>query len=480
LVRACTQESMDANGLASVEAVMQSVQGMLQQAQGLGGGQDTAQTALALAEMVSGLAAQISGSTQGGTAPMMQAPTVAPQEMVPPEMVPPEMVPPEMVPPEMVPPEMVPPEMAPPEMAWDPTLAMQQEAIGAEPTVEEFVAQNGLEGWVVDALYLLGDDQRKHVMKSPLNLDHTTNLNGIITSRIKEVAPVDQRMQMFVTLNGLAQGVVDRLSTLTPEQHEKVMESTLKIQKANNPSGVAMRRITDVLRNERLGIPHGGGFGGPPQHHTPAMMDMQQADNPLGEAANILNSLMSTLSGGAVPDPNQGAGLHQTSMRDRSRSRPPATTSTCVPPDVLRFLDDNSLDWWVGEVLARLSLWQRQNVMADLATVRNVRNPSCVVMARVKQIANVTEMLAIFIDLNQIDRPVAEELWALADEQQAAVMAPGIYIQNVRSSSVAARSRIRHVLAGNDAMGGAKRGPSEYALTMGSMAMNSLDAVAPP
>lgn len=366
----------------------------------------------------------------------------------------------------------------------DPTLAVPQEALGPLPTVEEFVAQNGLETWVIDALYLLGDDQRHHVMKSPLNLDHTTNLNGIITSRIKEVAPVDQRMQMFVTLNGLAQGVVDRLSTLTPEQHEKVMESTLKIQKANNPSGVAMRRITDVLRNERLGIPHGpyqsgggGGFGGPPQHQPPAMMDMQQADNPLGAATNILNSLMSTLSGGAAPDPNQGAAPHQSMMRDRSRSRPPATSSTCVPPDVLRFLEDNALEWWVGEVLARLSLWQRQNVMADLATVRNVRNPSGVVMARVKQIANVTEMLAIFIDLNQIERPAAEELWGLTEDQQASVMAPGIYIQNVRNSSVAARSRIRHVLAGNDAMGGAKRsGPSEYALTMGSMAMNSLDA----
>mmetsp|Transcript_11899 Transcript_11899/g.23082 ORF Transcript_11899/g.23082 Transcript_11899/m.23082 type:complete len:440 (+) Transcript_11899:37-1356(+) len=436
---------MNANG---TDAILQSISGMLQQAQAMeGGGQDTAQAALALADMVSGLAAQITGSTQGGAPPPM----------------------------------MQPPQEAPPETTWEPTPELPQEALGHIPTVEEFVAQNGLESWVVDALYLLRDDQRNHVMKSPLNLDHTTNLNGIITSRIKEVVPVDQRLQIFVTLNGLAQGVVDRLSTLTPDQHEKVMESTLKIQKANNPSGVAMRRITDVLRNERLGIPHGSGFGGPPQSRPPAMMDMQQGDNPLGAATNILTNLMSTLTGGGAPDPNQGGYPHQSMIRDRSRSRPPATTSTCVPPDVNRFLDDNSLEWWVGEVLARLSLWQRQNVMADLATVRNVRNPSGVVMARIKQIANVTEMLAIFIDLNQIDRAVAEELWALTDEQQASVMAPGIYIQNVRSSSVAARSRIRHVLAGNDAMGGAKRGgPSEYALSMGSMAMNSLDAVAPP
>jgi len=464
---------MDANG---VDAIMSSISGMLQQAQTMGvsgGGQDTAQAALALADMVSGLAAQISGNASGGAAPppMLQDPKEAPP----------------IAPPIWEPTLEAPPATAP---VWEPSLEptlepglVPQETLGPMATVEEFVAQNGLEGWVIDALYLLRDDQRSHVMKSPLNLDHTTNLNGIITSRIKEVAPVDQRLQMFVTLNGLAQGVVDRLSTLTPDQHEKVMESTLKIQKANNPSGVAMRRITDVLRNERLGIPHGpsgGGFGGPPQHNPPPLMDIPQ-DNPLGAATNILNSLMSTLAGGAgpaVPDPNQGS-----MIRDRSRSRPPATSSTCVPPDVLRFLDDNALEWWVGEVLARLSLWQRQNVMADLATVRNVRNPSGVVMARIKQIANVTEMLAIFIDLNQIERPVAEELWALTDEQQASVMAPGIYVQNVRSSSVAARSRIRHVLAGNDAMGGAKRGgggPSEYALTMGSLAMNSLDAVAPP
>jgi len=200
------------------------------------------------------------------------------------------------------------------------------------------------------------------------------------------------------------------------------------------------------------------------------MGDMSQGGNQLEAATNILNSLMSTLTG-APPDPNQGMSM----SRERSRSRPPATGSTIVPPDVHCFLDDNSLEWWVGEVLARLSLLQRQSVMADLATVRNVRNPSGVVMARVKQIANVTEMLAIFIDLNQIDRAAAEELWALAEEQQAAVMAPGIYIQNVRNTSVAARSRIRHVLAGNDAMGGPPRnGPSEYALTMGSMAMSSL------
>jgi len=432
------------------DALVRSLSGMLGQT-GPQAGENQAQAASALAEFVSGLATAISGSIGGGGGGM---------------------------PLQEVPKEASPAPVWNPNVEFPPPPAEQPTIQGPLPTVEEFVAQNGLEQWAIDALYLLRDDQREHVMKSPLNLEHTTNLNGVITSRIKEVAPVDQRLQMFVTLNGLADGVVDRLSTLTGEQHEKVMESTLKIQKANNPSGVAMRRITDVLRNERLGIPHGpyqsgsgGGYhhGSPPQHSQP-MGDMSQGGNQLEAATNILNNLMSTLTG-APPDPNQGMSM----SRERSRSRPPATTSAIVPPDVHCFLEDNSLEWWVGEVLARLSLLQRQSVMADLATVRNVRNPSGVVMARVKQIANVTEMLAIFIDLNQIDRAAAEELWALAEEQQAAVMAPGIYIQNVRNTSVAARSRIRHVLAGNDAMGGPPRnGPSEYALTMGSMAMSSL------
>jgi len=91
-----------------------------------------------------------------------------------------------------------------------------------------------------------------------------------------------------------------------------------------------------------------------------------------------------------------------------------------------------------------------------------VRNPSGVVMARVKQVASVQELMAIFVDLNNIDRNAADELWALAEEHQVAVMAPGIYIQNARSPSVAARSRIRQVLAGNDAMGGAKRNSTDY------------------
>merc|ERR1719346_428493 len=106
---------------------MQSVSGMLAQLQGGGGGQDTAQSALALSEMVSGLAAQISGGAQGGAPPMMQAPKEAPPPMA------------------WEPP--MEPTMEPPPM--DSILAVPQEPLGPLPTVEEFVAQNGLESWVV-------------------------------------------------------------------------------------------------------------------------------------------------------------------------------------------------------------------------------------------------------------------------------------------------------------------------------------------
>jgi len=112
----------------------------------------------------------------------------------------------------------------------------------------EFVTSHGLDAWVGDALELLTPEQRYAVMEPPLNKCHARNLNGIVVSRIKQAVPLDQRLGIFVEINGLSEGVVDRISTLTPEQAEAVMESGMKIQKASNPSGVAMRRISDVLR----------------------------------------------------------------------------------------------------------------------------------------------------------------------------------------------------------------------------------------
>merc|ERR1712151_903314 len=54
---------------------------------------------------------------------------------------------------------------------------------------------------------------------------------------------------MFIKVNDLGEGVIDRISTLTPEQKEAVMDSGMKIHKATNPSGVAMKRITDAIRS---------------------------------------------------------------------------------------------------------------------------------------------------------------------------------------------------------------------------------------
>eukprot|EP00933_Yihiella_yeosuensis_P027484 TRINITY_DN2138_c0_g1_i1.p1 TRINITY_DN2138_c0_g1~~TRINITY_DN2138_c0_g1_i1.p1 ORF type:complete len:445 (-),score=89.93 TRINITY_DN2138_c0_g1_i1:193-1527(-) len=308
--------------------------------------------------------------------------------------------------------------------------------LGPLPTVEEFVIHNSLEPWVTDALHMLRQDQLEHVIRKPLNLENTNNLNGVVTSRIKEVCPVDQRLQIFIQLNGLADGVIDRLSTLTPEQHERVMESTLKVQKANNPSGVVMRRITDVLKAERMGSTYG----------RPAQYGSQS----FGSLADRIGNMAA-------------AG------RDRSRSRPPlgfggggGATPQSYGGDIDAFIQTYNLEWWVGEVLSRLSLLQRQEVTSDMRNMHGVRNPSGIVMTRVKQVVQMPELVSIFIDINGIEQAVAADLWQMTDEQQAAVIAPGIYIQNARSSSTACRSRIRQVLAGNDAMGGPARYRADY------------------
>merc|ERR1711948_212694 len=74
-------------------------------------------------------------------------------------------------------------------------------------------------------------------------------------------------------------------------------------------------------------------------------------------------------------------------------------------------------------------------------------------MSRVRQFVEIGELMNIFIDLNHFDHSVQQELWNLTPEQQAAVINPGIYLQNVRNPSTAVRSRINNVLAGNDAFG---------------------------
>merc|ERR1740121_1113582 len=81
-----------------------------------------------------------------------------------------------------------------------------------------------------------------------------------------------------------------------------------------------------------------------------------------------------------------------------------------------------------------------------------IRNPSGVVMSRVKAVVSSDELTAIFVNLNQLDKACEEKLWSLTQEQRAAVIAPGVYLQNVRNGSTAVKSRIANVLAGRSAM----------------------------
>lgn len=301
----------------------------------------------------------------------------------------------------------------------------------------DFCAQYQLEAWVGEMLDLLAPGQRAAVMDPPLNTSNARNLNGIVISRIKQVVPLDQRLGIFVQINGLSEGVVDRLGTLNAEQAEAVMESGMKIQKASNPSGVAMRRITDALRSSRQG---NSAFGSSFRH---------------GLSGAGLGG-----SRGERPGGGPGAGVWGDASRRQDRSRTPGPqrhsnghSSGNMPEDVQAFVESQGLEWWCGEVLKRLSLWQRQQITKDVQVVQGVRNPSGVVMSRVRQFVDTSELMTIFIDLNQVDSATQSQLWALTPEQQAAVISPGIYLQNVRNPSTAVRSRINNVLAGKDAFG---------------------------
>jgi len=123
-----------------------------------------------------------------------------------------------------------------------------------------------------------------------------------------------------------------------------------------------------------------------------------------------------------------------------------------LPTDIQAAANDFRLESWCIEVLRRVSLWQRQTVLREIGTMRGVRNPSGVIMSRVRAVASPEELVAIFIDLNGLDRAVEAKLWGLSPDQRAAVLAPGIYVQNVRNTSVAVRSRIARVVEGKNAM----------------------------
>jgi len=277
-------------------------------------------------------------------------------------------------------------------------------------TPTEFVETHGLEAWVGDVLGMLHRGQQAAVMNPQLNTERARNPSGIVMSRIKQVAPVEQRIELFIRVNDLAEGVVDRLSTLTPQQLEAVMESGLKIQKAVNPSGVAMKRITEVVR--ALPTPRTGRV---------ALVGRREGHSQI------------------------------TSYGCRGRDRG-YDDYGAMPADVLAAMEDLGLEQWCGEVLRRLSLWQRQTVIREIGTMRSVRNPSGVVMSRIRSIAKVDELISIFVDINGLDRNVEAQLWELTPEQRSQVIAPGIYMQNARNASTAVKTRIQNVLEGRSAM----------------------------
>ncbi|CAL1147342.1 unnamed protein product [Cladocopium goreaui] len=278
-----------------------------------------------------------------------------------------------------------------------------------EEAIQAFVATYDLDPWVGEALAMLSPSQRSSVIKTPLKVEHARNRNGVVMSRVKTVTPVERRIQIFTKVNELGEGVIDRLSTLTPEQCEAVMDSGMKIQRASNPSGVAMSRISEALRNL------------PDERHS------EPFESRLGDRYR--------------------------KVRSRSRRRTPKTQEVAeIPQDVKHLMQELGLEVWCGEVLRRLTLWQRQAVVRELGNMHDVRNPTGVVISRIKQIVTPDELLQIFIELNGLDQDVEAKLWELTPEQRIEVLAPGIYVQNVRNTSTAVRSRIGNVLEGRKAM----------------------------
>eukprot|EP00443_Scrippsiella_acuminata_P056301 CAMPEP_0115512382 /NCGR_PEP_ID=MMETSP0271-20121206/74480_1 /TAXON_ID=71861 /ORGANISM="Scrippsiella trochoidea, Strain CCMP3099" /LENGTH=508 /DNA_ID=CAMNT_0002942537 /DNA_START=17 /DNA_END=1541 /DNA_ORIENTATION=- len=292
---------------------------------------------------------------------------------------------------------------------------------GDNSDIADFVARHDLDPWMPEVLQMLSPSQRATVMNHRLNMEHARNPTGVIMSRIRQCVSVERRVEMFIQVNDLGEGVVDRLGTLTAEQCEAVMDSGLKLQGATNPSGVAMKRITTVLKSSK------GKRGRPIQ-----------------------------LSGRREES-------HRVESEPRRTRSPPhfygdrdggvSNSSSEWPNDVRNMVDDLGLENWCGEVLRRLSLWQRQSVARELGgRMTGVRNPSGVVMSRIKHVATTDELVAIFVVINELDRACEQKLWNLTSEQRAAVIAPGIFLQNVRNASTAVRSRIANVLAGKGAM----------------------------
>eukprot|EP00927_Polykrikos_kofoidii_P035136 TRINITY_DN29706_c0_g1_i1.p1 TRINITY_DN29706_c0_g1~~TRINITY_DN29706_c0_g1_i1.p1 ORF type:complete len:518 (+),score=67.24 TRINITY_DN29706_c0_g1_i1:84-1637(+) len=322
-----------------------------------------------------------------------------------------------------------------------------------EGEIEEFVSSHNLDSWVGEVLSMLSPSQRSSVIDPPLNVERARNPSGVVVSRIKQVTSVQHRMQMFIKVNDLAEGVIDRISTLTDEQCDAVMANGMMIQKANNPSGVAMKRISEAIRNNpsrprRTGNLAIADVRGRQLRASGSRRQFDHRD-PGGLFANVQDNSRSP----SVRRHYQRA----LSNRSHSGGGDDGEWNSCWPADVKNMVEDLGLENWCGEVLRRLSLFQRQAVNRANGEMRGVRNPSGVVMSHVKNVASNEELTTIFIDLNGLDKSVADKLWSLTPEQRSAVIAPGIYVQNVRNPANVVRSRITRVEGGHPAVEGGAR-----------------------
>eukprot|EP00933_Yihiella_yeosuensis_P011867 TRINITY_DN11968_c0_g1_i1.p1 TRINITY_DN11968_c0_g1~~TRINITY_DN11968_c0_g1_i1.p1 ORF type:complete len:666 (-),score=166.40 TRINITY_DN11968_c0_g1_i1:87-2084(-) len=317
--------------------------------------------------------------------------------------------------------------------------------------VHDYIQSHGLEPWVEEALLMLSSRQRRSVMQKELNVERARNPNGVMLSRIKEVAPVEQRIQMFIKVNELGEGVIDRLTTLTPEQLEATMDSGIKIQKATNPSGVAMTRITNVLKamGDRRGPP--GRSNAPPLARERSRSRERERRGRDRDGGRGGRSRSRERRGDRGHERREHSGERKREGGGRQGEE--------TPEDVSRLVQELNLEPWCGDVLRRLTLWQRQKVVQEIGAMNRVRNPSGVVIGKVKQIVTPNELLGIFIDLNNLDKPVEDMLWDMTPDQRSEVIAPGIYVQNVRNPSVAVKSRIANVLEGRSAMNKPGGGP---------------------
>eukprot|EP00929_Paragymnodinium_shiwhaense_P057027 TRINITY_DN28542_c0_g1_i2.p1 TRINITY_DN28542_c0_g1~~TRINITY_DN28542_c0_g1_i2.p1 ORF type:complete len:365 (-),score=54.67 TRINITY_DN28542_c0_g1_i2:668-1762(-) len=231
--------------------------------------------------------------------------------------------------------------------------------------IQDFLDDYNLDLWLGDILGMLSPSQLDQVIGPALNMDRARNPSGVVMSRIKNVASIDKRMQMFIKVNDLAESVVDRISTLTPEQCESVLDSGLKLQKATNPSGVAMARITEAIRREPTRTSKSSRkVRVEPVSKQGAIKDAMDPCGLFGEAERSRSRSPSRRRGG-----DKGGGL--------------LPLDGPWPSDVTTMVEDLGLEKWCGDVMKRLQLRQRQEVCKELGDMKGVRNPSGVVISRV-------------------------------------------------------------------------------------------------